>query len=377
MKVVSVVGARPNFVKIAPILNAMDGVSEIEPVLVHTGQHYDYQMSQAFFEDLQIRDADVSLGVGSGSHASQTAAIMVAFETFCLQTRPDLVMVVGDVNSTIACALTAKKLNIPVAHVEAGLRSNDISMPEEINRRCTDSISDIFFVSEPSGRHNLLREGVDESAIHYVGNVMIDTLFRFKSIAAHMDVSNRFELLRREYGLITLHRPANTENPEVLSRILAALIRSSQDLPLIFPVHPRTKEAIKRAGLDGMLAHRDASALKIVEPMRYIEFIGLMQDARLVLTDSGGIQEETTALGVPCLTMRDNTERPVTCEQGTNILIGSSPTSIRDHVVRALAAPRPAIPVIDQWDGHAAERVVARLKDWDRRTRRFRHSNSG
>lgn len=369
MKVANIVGARPNFVKIAPILAAMHREPTFDAKLVHTGQHYDYQMNQAFFEDLAIPDAHVSLGAGSGTHAVQTAAIMVAFETWCLEARPDLVLVVGDVNSTIACSLAAKKLNIPVAHVEAGLRSGDMTMPEEVNRRCTDAISDLLFVSEPSGLTNLRREGIGDARIHFVGNVMIDTLFRHRDAAAALGIPERLGLAKRGYGVVTLHRPSNTDDVAVLKALLQTLIEVSRQLPLVFPMHPRTRGVIERVGLSTSLSEARTSGLLIVEPMRYLEFISLLQDARLVVTDSGGLQEETSALGIPCLTMRENTERPITCNSGTNKLIGQDADIVHESILAALESPWPDTPQIENWDGRAAERIVARLLGWRKSAR--------
>lgn len=364
MKVANIVGARPNFVKIAPILAAMRHHPEIDAKLIHTGQHYDYAMNQAFFEDLAIPNADVSLGIGSGSHATQTAAIMVAFETWCIEEKPDLVLVVGDVNSTLACSLAARKLQIPVAHVEAGLRSGDMTMPEEINRRLTDPISDLLFVSEPSGVDHLRREGIDDDQIHLVGNVMIDTLFRHRDAAQALRISDKLGVLPKGYGVVTMHRPSNTDDPKMLANLLDTLIRIAERLPLVFPMHPRTRSAIDKAGLGAMLESPRAKGLRIVDPMRYLEFIGLILDARLVLTDSGGLQEETTALGVPCLTMRENTERPITCELGTNKLIGQDVNALYRHVIKTLEQPWPDTPRIDTWDGRAAERIVNVILSW-------------
>lgn len=365
IKIVNVVGARPNFVKIAPILEAMNkAAGVINPLLVHTGQHYDYEMDRAFFEDLSIPDADISLGVGSGSHAQQTAAIMIAFEKYCLAEQPDLVLVVGDVNSTIACTLAAKKLVIPVAHVEAGLRSGDMSMPEEVNRRCTDAITDILFATEPSGVENLLREGHKERNVHLVGNVMIDTLFKHREAAAALAISDRLELTRGNYGVVTLHRPSNTDDPTILGDLLHTLIELSQRLPFVFPMHPRTRASIDNFGFSSLVEGSAAKDLRVVEPLRYLEFISLLQSARIVVTDSGGLQEETTALGIPCLTMRDNTERPITCEQGTNRLIGQKASNLRSRVLDELQKTPPKKPRIEYWDGHAADRIVARLLSW-------------
>lgn len=364
MKIANIVGARPNFVKIAPILAVMEQRPEIDAKLIHTGQHYDYAMNQAFFEDLEIPDADVSLGVGSGTHATQTAAIMVAFEKWCMEENPDLVLVVGDVNSTLACSLAARKLHIPVAHVEAGLRSGDMSMPEEINRRATDPISNLLFASEPSGVKHLRREGLDEASIHLVGNVMIDTLFRHREAARALGIFERLGLTRLGYGVVTMHRPSNTGDPKALGHLLETLIEISERIPLVFPMHPRTKSAIGRAGLGSMLKEPQAQDLRIMDPMRYLEFIGLIQDARLVLTDSGGLQEETTALGIPCLTRRENTERPITCELGTNKLIGCETDRLYDHAIAAIEQEQPTVLEIETWDGHAAERIVDVLMTW-------------
>ena len=364
MKVASIVGARPNFVKIAPILAAMRRHTAIQAKLIHTGQHYDYIMNQAFFEDLDILNTDVSLGVGSGTHAIQTAAIMVAFETWCVKEKPDLVLVVGDVNSTLACSLAARKLQIPVAHVEAGLRSGDMTMPEEINRRATDAISNLLFASEPSGVNHLRREGINEGTIYLVGNVMIDTLFRYRDAACALGMSKRLALSPRGYGVVTMHRPSNTDDPKMLKNLLDTLIQISERLPLVFPMHPRTQSAIDKSGLKPILDAPCAENLRIVDPMRYLEFIGLVQDARLVLTDSGGLQEETTALGIPCLTMRENTERPITIEHGTNKLIGQNIDKWYHYTIETLGQPWPDIPQIDTWDGHTSERIVSVLFDW-------------
>jgi UDP-N-acetylglucosamine 2-epimerase (non-hydrolysing) len=318
-------------------------------------------MNQAFFEDLKIPNPDVSLGVGSGTHATQTAAIMVEFEAWCFDAKPDVVVVVGDVNSTLACTLAARKLGISVAHVEAGLRSGDMSMPEEINRRCTDAVSNILFASEPSAVDNLRQEGHSDNDIHFVGNVMIDTLFRNREAASALKITRKLNVERRRYGVVTLHRPSNTDDEGVLASILTSLVDISRRIPLLFPMHPRTADSINRSGLSRILAGADASNLRVIEPMRYLEFIGLLQDARLVITDSGGMQEETTALGVPCLTMRENTERPITCEQGTNRLIGRDPIDLRKEVYAALERPWPSLPQIENWDGRAAQRIVRHL----------------
>lgn len=350
--VCNVVGARPNFIKMAPIVLEMKKRG-IPQMLVHTGQHYDPQMSQVFFDELGMPKPDVDLGVGSGSHAMQTARIMLGFEPILLEHRPDLVVVGGDVNSTIACALVASKLGIPVAHVEAGLRSFDRTMPEEINRVLTDHLSDLLFTTEPSGNENLRREGITESKIHFVGNCMVDTLRRHLDRALARAPWQSFGVAPHEYGIVTLHRPANVDDAQQLEKILMALDKVAQQVPLIFPVHPRT---IQRIG-------KRRTALQLTEPLGYLDFLGLMARARLVLTDSGGIQEETTALGVPCLTLRPNTERPITLEQGTNHLVRDAAEIVAAVNEILNATPRTShIPTL--WDGQAAVRVVNIIQAW-------------
>jgi len=356
VKIINVCGARPNFMKIAPLMEAFEAYKDIEPLLVHTGQHYDRRMSQLFFEQLGIPQPDINLEVGSGSHAAQTAMIIQRFEPVVLEHRPDFVLVVGDVNSTIACALVAAKLDVKVIHVEAGLRSFDRSMPEEINRLLTDAISDLLFVSEPSGVENLKREGVDESKIHFVGNVMIDTLQRHRQRAEQSQVLEQLALTAKGYGVVTLHRPANVDRPEKLAEILDGLGHISRQLPLIFAVHPRTARNIKRFGLDAKVAA--CKDLRLIEPVGYLDFLKLMAHSAVVLTDSGGMQEETTILGVPCLTLRENTERPVTLTEGTNRLVPPS----RDNIVSAWEALQADPPATDRrpalWDGQAARRIA-------------------
>jgi UDP-N-acetylglucosamine 2-epimerase (non-hydrolysing) len=352
MRLVVVAGARPNFMKVAPLMWEMARRDRIDARLVHTGQHYDERMSKLFFEQLKIPRPDVDLGVGSGSHAQQTAEVMKRFEPVVEEVRPDAVVVVGDVNSTIACALVASKLGVPVAHVEAGLRSNDRTMPEEINRVLTDAISDWLFVSEPSGVANLKREGVPERRIHFVGNVMIDTLLACRELAGRSTVLEELGVAPRGYAVLTLHRPANVDRPEVLDGLLRAIGRLARELPIVFPVHPRTRKALEGRQVAG------SGQLKLVEPLGYLDFTRLVSEARLVLTDSGGIQEETTVLGVPCLTLRENTERPVTIEQGTNRLVGMDPERIIAAGMQCLAAPPPSRPAPPLWDGRAAERIV-------------------
>ncbi|MBA4369906.1 MAG: UDP-N-acetylglucosamine 2-epimerase (non-hydrolyzing), partial [Desulfobacterium sp.] len=308
MKVFLIAGARPNFMKIAPIARAFEKQDQIQYKIVHTGQHYDQNMSDVFFDELGIRNPDYHLGAGGGSHAEQTAKIMVEFEKICETDRPDLVMVVGDVNSTLACSIVAKKMDIQVAHVEAGLRSFDITMPEEINRMVTDSISDLFFVTEEQGMINLRNEGKPESAIHFVGHVMIDNLYyqlsKLEPMALDAFSLHEFKKQNPAYGVVTLHRPSNVDDKQKLEHIVEALAHISETLPLIFPIHPRTRKNMDAFGI------RTPTAMKLTDPLSYMEFLNLWKDAKLVLTDSGGLQEETTALGIPCLTIRENTERP-------------------------------------------------------------------
>lgn len=352
MKLLTVAGARPNFMKVAPLMWELGRRPGVEARLVHTGQHYDERMSRLFFEELKIPRPDVDLGVGSGSHAQQTAEVMRRFEPVVVDWRPDAVVVVGDVNSTIACALVAAKLEIPVAHVEAGLRSFDRSMPEEINRVLTDAIGRWLFVSEPSGVENLRREGVAEDRIHLVGNVMIDTLLACRELARRSAILSDLGVEPRGYAVLTLHRPANVDRPEVLGGLLGAVGRIAEELPVVFPVHPRTRKALEGRPLPG------GGRLKLVEPLGYLDFMRLVSEARLVLTDSGGVQEETTVLGVPCLTLRENTERPITIERGTNRLVGLDPARIVGAGLEALAAPAPGAVAPPLWDGRAAARIV-------------------
>lgn len=351
-----VAGARPNFMKIAPIVRALQANVRLAFKLVHTGQHYDRDMNDVFFEELGIPQPDVRLGAGGGSHAEQTAKIMIAFEQLCLSDPPAAVLVVGDVNSTLACTIVAKKLCIPVAHVEAGLRSGDISMPEEINRLVTDAIADWFFVTEPSGLEHLRREGKAMDRVYDVGHVMVDNvLFQAAKLAnantADFETTD-FKSTHTRYGVVTLHRPSNVDDKVMLERISVALRDISSELPLMFPVHPRTRNNITAFGIElGPNVH-------LIGPQAYMSFLNLWKDAVVVLTDSGGMQEETTALGVPCVTIRENTERPITVSEGTNVLAGTDP-------LRVVAAARDAIegrskkgrrPTL--WDGRAAERIV-------------------
>lgn len=368
-KIVCVVGARPNFMKIAPIMEALVSAPRaLRAHLVHTGQHYDAAMKHQFFTQLGIPHPDVDLGVGSGSHAVQTAEIMHRFEPVLDAERPQAVLVVGDVNSTIACALVASKKGVPVIHVEAGLRSYDRAMPEEINRVLTDQISDLLFITERSARDNLLREGVADERIRFAGNVMIDTLMRHvkqatpveQTLAAVTDPAP-FLAGSTGFGVLTLHRPSNVDDPVVLGRLLTVLREISEDLPLIFPIHPRTEARIAQAGLAGLL---DTPRIQRLPPLGYLEMLGLMSRARLVLTDSGGIQEETTALGVPCITLRENTERPITVEQGTNTIVGTDAVKIMAAVSDVLKNGGKAGRVPELWDGRAAQRIAAALCEW-------------
>jgi UDP-N-acetylglucosamine 2-epimerase (non-hydrolysing) len=366
-KIVCVVGARPNFMKIAPLMAALAGAPRpLYTCLVHTGQHYDVAMNQRFFEQLGIPTPDIDLEVGSATHAVQTSEIMRRFEPVLDVEQPAAVLVVGDVNSTVACALVAAKRGVAVIHVEAGLRSFDRTMPEEINRVLTDQLSDLLFTTERHALDNLIREGIDPARVHFVGNVMIDTLLASLKLAvpAEQTLAAAVEpaaFLREGYGVLTLHRPANVDQPAVLERLLQVFGELSVALPLVFPLHPRTRARIDQAGLNSLL---DTPRILCLPPLGYLEMLGLLARARLVLTDSGGIQEETTALGVPCLTLRDNTERPVTVEQGTNTLVGSRPERLRRAVQEVLATGGKAGRVPELWDGHAASRIATVIADW-------------
>jgi len=355
-QVLCVAGARPNFMKIAPIMAAF-AETGIAAQLLHTGQHYDAAMSDSFFADLGIPSPDHHLEVGSASHAVQTAEIMKRFEPVLDQVRPQAVLVVGDVNSTIACALVAAKRGVRVIHVEAGLRSYDRAMPEEINRVLTDQLSDLLFTTEKNALDNLLREGIDATRAVFVGNVMIDTLHR--NLRRAVPVADTLGETLTEYAVLTLHRPSNVDDPETLAALLDILAEINRRIPVVAPLHPRTRANIEKFGLAGRL-----QGLRILPPVGYLEMLGLLRDARLVLTDSGGLQEETTALGVPCITLRDNTERPITICEGTNTLVGTRPEAIRaafEEIVQH-GGKRGRIP--EYWDGRAAERIAATLKDW-------------
>jgi UDP-N-acetylglucosamine 2-epimerase (non-hydrolysing) len=356
-----VVGARPNFMKMAPLLHALEAYPHVNPVLVHTGQHYDENLSDIFFQELGMRHPDVCLEVGSGKHGQQTGRVIERFENVLEQAAGngrhfDRVVVVGDVNSTMAAALAAVKMHIPVAHVEAGLRSSDRSMPEEINRIVTDAISDMLFVSEPSGMANLRREGRPQENMHLVGNVMIDTLLRLLPKAIKNEVLENHGLRPGQYGVVTLHRPGNVDRPETLGPILQVLVETSRDLPLVFPIHPRTMQRIERFGLAEDL--RRAPGVIELPPLGYLDFLALTSQSRVIVTDSGGLQEESTVLGIPCLTMRPNTERPITVEEGTSTLVGNDPVLLRSCLRAVLdgSYKKGRCPAL--WDGQAAARIA-------------------
>ncbi len=361
LKVVCVCGARPNFMKIAPIVAALERTKSVETLLVHTGQHYDQRMSRLFFDELGIPKPDLNLEVGSGSHAAQTAEVMKRFEPVCLEHRPDWVIVVGDVNSTFACAMVAAKLGIGVVHVEAGLRSFDREMPEEINRVLTDAISDLLFVTEPSAVENLRREGVADERVHFVGNVMIDTLLRSRERAGESKILAQQGLTAGNYAAVTLHRPSNVDRADVFGSILTAFEEIAADMPIVFPIHPRSRKNLETMGLSERVAR--IKNLQLLDPLGYLDFMKLMAEAAVVMTDSGGIQEETTILNVPCLTLRENTERPVTITQGTNRLTGSSTERILEAYREVRDRPPRTTTMPEMWDGQAAERIVTRLLD--------------
>ncbi|WP_153147915.1 non-hydrolyzing UDP-N-acetylglucosamine 2-epimerase [Dechloromonas sp. H13] len=367
--VLCVVGARPNFMKMAPILRALAANTPVIPaLLVHTGQHYDREMSDKLFEDLNLPRPDINLDVGSGSHAVQTAEVMRRFEPVLDTHVPSCVIVVGDVNSTLACTLVAAKKGIPVVHVEAGLRSYDRAMPEEINRVLTDQIADRLYTTERSAEVNLAREGITPERVRFVGNVMIDSLLYNRTLArtpretlAAAGANPALVDQKSGYGVVTLHRPANVDDPETLAALLGVLREISEHLPLVFAMHPRTRANIQRFGLANLVA---GPRLVVLPPQGYLEMLGLMAESRMVLTDSGGLQEETTALGVPCLTLRENTERPITVEQGTNTLVGRDVDAIRVQAGEILSGRGKQGRVPELWDGHAAERIAADLASW-------------
>jgi UDP-N-acetylglucosamine 2-epimerase (non-hydrolysing) len=361
MKVIAVAGARPNFMKIAPLMRVLRQTPGVASLLVHTGQHYDEKMSQLFFDELRIPKPDLNLEVGSGSVCASMARILLAFEPVLQQERPDVVIVVGDVTSTVACAFAAAQMQIPVAHVEAGLRSFDRTMPEEINRILTDSISDFLFVTEPAGLDNLRREGVSDEKIFFVGNVMIDTLLANKSKSDESPVLWQLGLAPREYALLTLHRPSNVDVKEIFLRIFDAVAEVARTMPVVFPVHPRTRKRVGEFGIEERMAA--LPNLKLIEPLGYLDFLKLTAEAKVVLTDSGGVQEETTILNVPCITLRENTERPVTIAQGTNVLAGTETSKILAATNAVLTGPRRPARQPDLWDGRAAERIVQILAE--------------
>ncbi|MGA3211321.1 MAG: UDP-N-acetylglucosamine 2-epimerase (non-hydrolyzing) [Terriglobales bacterium] len=379
--ILNVVGARPNMMKMAPLFAEMRRDLDLKPILVHTGQHYDYSMSKVFFEQLQMPEPDYNLEVGSGSHHAQTAEVLKRFGELTQELRPDLIVVVGDVNSTMACALVGAKELVPVAHIEAGLRSQDRTMPEEINRVVTDAVSDLLFTTEESAARNLSREGVAAEKVFFVGNLMIDSLVGALPLARQSPLKARLGLRPRGYAVVTLHRPANVDDPERLRETLEALGKIAEHLPVIFPVHPRTLQRIdavrnqpeaERTSAAGLATGgwRISTGLNTIPPASYLDFIGLVDDAAMVITDSGGIQEETTYLGIPCLTYRENTERPVTLIQhgGTNQLVGTSPESLVDAAQQLLAqAGKPRQTIHEpppKWDGKAAPRIVRILRDY-------------
>jgi UDP-N-acetylglucosamine 2-epimerase (non-hydrolysing) len=369
-KVFNIVGARPNMMKIAPIISEMRRHSDIRPVLIHTGQHYDFKMSKVFLEQLNMGEPDYNLQVGSGTHHWQTAEVLRTFGELVQKDRPDMIVVAGDVNSTIACALVGAKEAIPVAHVEAGLRSFDRTMPEEVNRILVDAISDLLFVTEESGRENLLREGVDTQKIVFTGNVMIDSLVSGLESARRSSILSHLGVEKNRYAILTLHRPANVDDKERFAATLAAVAEVGREIPVIFPVHPRTasrvgelKEGIAQAWDENSSV--GASGIWMIPPASYTDFLCLLDSASLVITDSGGVQEETTYLGVPCLTYRDNTERPVTVKQGSNRLIGTCPENVIIEAKKILnQGPRNSIIPPPLWDGHAAERIVSKIRNY-------------
>jgi UDP-N-acetylglucosamine 2-epimerase (non-hydrolysing) len=355
--ILSIVGARPNFMKVAPLHKAFQQYSDsLRHLIVHTGQHYDEAMSKVFFDDLELPHPHFYLGVGSGTHAEQTAKVMLGLEKVLTEERPDLVIVVGDVNSTVAASLVSVKMGIPVAHVEAGLRSFDRTMPEEINRMLTDVVSEYLFVSEPSGLHNLRREGVAENKIFFVGNVMIDSLMHYRQKASRLSTLEQFKVRPRAYTLVTLHRPTNVDTQEGLEKIVSIFEKLADRSSIIFPVHPRTRKMLERYGLGERVGK--ISNLQITEPLGYLEFLNLMDQAQLVVTDSGGIQEETTYLGVPCLTVRENTERPITTEVGTNELCGLDIAKIVRKSIEVFDGRPKKGRIPELWDGHAAHRIA-------------------
>lgn len=358
-RITIVAGARPNFMKVAPLLVELRKFPQrFEPMLVHTGQHYDAGMSDIFFEELEIPPPDMHLGVGSGSHAEQTAMVMIAFEKVCLEHRPDLVVVVGDVNSTMACAITARKLLIPVAHVEAGLRSRDWSMPEEVNRVVTDAISDLLFTPSRDADENLLKEGVAADRIHFVGNIMIDSLVTHLPRTAGRPTLERFHVKPGCYATLTLHRPANVDDPAVFEGLLHVVVEAAAELPIVWPVHPRTRKVLQQLEASGRF--RPVPGLIVTDPLGYLDMLALNRHARVIITDSGGLQEEATFLKVPCLTLRENTERPVTVQAGANQVVGTHPARVRAALESVLCdGGAHSIQTPELWDGRTSQRIAA------------------
>jgi len=359
MKIASVVGTRPNFMKLAPLAREFAKRADVEHIVIHTGQHYDATMSDAFFHDLAIPAPQYSLAVGSGSHAAQTAAVLARIEPVLEAERPDMVLVYGDVNSTLAAALAAAKMFLPVAHVEAGLRSRDRTMPEEINRLVTDQLADLLFAPSPDAVANLRAEGIPAARIHFAGNIMIDVLKAALPAVRRLDVPARFGLSERRYVVATLHRPANVDDPGRLRELVAALDHLSRERPVLFPVHPRTRQRMH----DLKISPGTIGALRLLDPVGYTEMLGLVAASEFVITDSGGLQEETTYLGIPCVTVRPNTERPITCTQGTNRLVAPERNAILDAAKAAVASRPMSPPIIERWDGRTAERIAAVLCD--------------
>ena len=350
MSIISIVGARPNFMKMSPVINELNQLG-MKNILVHTGQHYDWNMSKVFFNELSLPKPDVFLNVGSGTHAIQTAKIMIEFESICAENNPALIIVAGDVNSTLACALVAAKMNIPVAHIESGLRSFDKTMPEEINRILTDRISDLLFISEKSGIDNLKKEGVQKNKMFFVGNCMIDSVKKYIDKAIEYQPWSKLNLIQQNYCLVTMHRPSNVDNPESLLGIISMLNDISKSLPVVFPVHPRTKNNLDKLKID--INRR----ISITEPMPYLKFLGFLAKAKIVITDSGGIQEETTYLNVQCVTFRDNTERPETVISGTNHLVGTKTDNVIKKVNEILNGKIKVGSIPTKWDGNSAKRI--------------------
>ena len=372
LRIMNIVGARPNMMKVAPLMTEMNRHEDIDPVLVHTGQHYDYEMSQVFFDQLRMPEPHYNLEVGSGTQHFQTAEIIRRFGELVSRDRPDMVLVAGDVNSTVACAIVAAKEKIPVAHVEAGLRSFDRAMPEEINRLLTDAISDLLFTTEESANINLSNEGIPKEKVHFVGNLMIDSLVRALDLARRSELLKQMRLQRGGYAVLTLHRPSNVDDPNRLQRTLDAILKIAERIPVLFPCHPRTADRIGKADIRGLKTWEagpiSGNGLWWMPPASYLDFLGLVDQAAMVLTDSGGIQEETTYLGVPCLTYRENTERPITVKLGTNKLIGSDPDRLLREALftldRKASAKEGAVAAPPKWDGQAAPRIVEVVKQY-------------